>query len=91
MVVAESRLAVPYLPRVDKFAATLELMTPDEIPHAVRLVDVMERAGHMDADEAGEWRRRIEAWCRFRLRMVPPKASWRGSAALLEDPDPLVP
>jgi len=76
---------------MDKFAATLELLTPDGIPHAVRLVDVLERAGHMDAGEAGEWRRRIQAWCRFRLRVVPAKASWRVSAALLEEPDPFVP
>jgi len=72
---------------MDNFAATLELMTPDEIPHAIRLVDVMERAGHMDAGEAAEWRRRIEAWCRFRLRMVPVKASWRPTTTLLGDPD----
>jgi len=42
---------------MDNFAATLELMPPDELPHALRLVDVLERAGHMDADEAAEWRR----------------------------------
>ena len=61
-------------------------MTPDEIP-----VDLLERAGPMDAEEAGEWRRRIEVWCRFRLRMVPTKASWRASTAVLEEPDPFVP
>ncbi len=27
----------------------------------------LERAGHMDAEEADEWRRRIGAWSRFRL------------------------
>ena len=36
----------------------LELLTPEEIPDALRFVDVMERAGHMDAQEAEEWRRR---------------------------------
>jgi len=76
---------------MDKFAATLELLTPDELPHAARLVDVLERAGHMDAGEAGEWRRRIEAWCRFRLRMVPAKVNWCVSAAVLEEPDPFLP
>jgi len=76
---------------MDKFAATLELLTPDEIPHAVRLVDVMERAGHMDAEEAAEWRRRIDAWCRFRLGWVPARVNSRVSATLLEDPDPFWP
>jgi len=75
---------------MDKFAATLDLLTPDEIPHALRFVDVMERAGHMDAGEAGEWRRRIQAWCRFRLRMVPAEANWHASASVLEEPDPFV-
>jgi len=47
---------------MDKFAA-LELMTSEEI-HALRFVNVMEHAGHMDAGEAREWRRRIQAWGR---------------------------
>ena len=38
----------------------------------------------------GEWRRRIEAWCRFRLRVVPAKAN-RWSTSILEEPDPLLP
>jgi len=50
---------------MDRYTATLELLTPDEIEHALRFVGVMERASHMDADEAGEWRWRIEAWQRF--------------------------
>jgi len=54
-------------------------------------VDVLERAGHMDAGEAGEWRRRIEAWCRFRLRMVPVKASRPVATPFLEEPDPFLP
>jgi len=72
-----------------KFSETLDLMTPDEIPHALRFVDLMGRAGHMDAGEAGEWRRRIAAWCRFRLRRVPASTSWHVPTTLLEDPDPL--
>jgi len=51
----------------------------------------MERAGHMEADEAGEWRRRIEAWCRFRLRSVPVRATSRVSTAVLEEPDSFLP
>jgi hypothetical protein len=75
---------------MDRFAATLELLRPEEIPDALYLVDLMERAGHMDADEAGEWRRRIQAWCRFGPRAVPAKASWRVPTTLLEEPDPFV-
>jgi hypothetical protein len=30
------------------FAATLELLRPEEIPDALYLVDVLERAGHID-------------------------------------------
>ena len=66
-------------------------MNVAEIHDSLRFVDVMERAGHMDADEAGEWRRQIEAWCRFRLRVVPATASQRVSATLLEEPDPFWP
>jgi len=49
-----------YRHRMDNSSATLELLTPDELPHALRFIDVLERAGHMDAEEAGEWRWRIE-------------------------------
>ena len=38
---------------MDRYAATLELMTPDEVEHALHFVGVMHRAGHMDAEEAG--------------------------------------
>jgi hypothetical protein len=47
----------------------------------------MERAGYTDAAEAGEWRRRIQAWCRFGPRIVP---SPRVPAAVREEPDPFV-
>jgi len=36
-------------------------LTLDEVKHAFHGVDVFERAGHMDAEEAAEWRRRILA------------------------------
>jgi len=72
---------------MDNFAATLALLRPEEIPDALYFVDLMERAGHMDAEEAAEWRRRIQAWCRFRLRLKPVRASWPVSAAILEEAD----
>ena len=43
----------------------LDLMTEDEIEHALHGVDVFDRAEHMDAEEAAEWRRRIVARQRF--------------------------
>ena len=46
---------------MDKYAATLELLTPDEVEHAWRFVYVMQRAGHVHPEEADEWRRRIGA------------------------------
>ena len=42
----------------------------------------------MDAREAGEWRRRIQAWCRFRLRMVPSRGV---AVAVREEQDPFLP
>jgi hypothetical protein len=75
---------------MDGLAATLELLRPEEIPDALYFVDLMELVGHMDAAEAGEWRRRIQAWCRFGLRIKPAKANWRLPTTLLEEPDPFV-
>jgi hypothetical protein len=72
---------------MDKFSAALQFLTPDEFPHALRFVDLMELVGNMHAREADEWRRRIEAWCLFRLWGVPVWKRWPVSAALLEEPD----
>ena len=65
---------------MDKYAAPLELLTPDEVADALHFVDVMQRAGRMDADEAETWRVKIEAWCRFRLA-VETAGSNRGMAS----------
>ncbi len=59
----------PFL--MNKYAAVLELMPPEEIQHALHFVEVMERAGHMHAEEADEWRRRIVVRRRFRLAVWP--------------------
>ena len=70
----------PFL--MNKYAAVLELMPPEEIQHALHFVEVMERAGHMDAEEAEGWRRWIEAWqlptlSNRRIReAVPPRQPW---------------
>jgi Holliday junction resolvase-like predicted endonuclease len=45
-----------------KMGEILDLLTPDEVEHTLHFVEVMERAGHLDAEEAEEWRRRIGAW-----------------------------
>ena len=37
-----------------------------EVVDALRFVEVWELAGHMSPEEADAWRRRIEAWARFR-------------------------
>ena len=73
---------------MDKYAAVLELMTPEEVGDALWFVDVMERPAPIDAEEADEWRRRIGARSRFRLRR---KAVRPVVGPLLEDPDPFVP
>ena len=52
---------------MDKYAAVLELMTPEEVGDALWFVDVMERPAPIDAEEAETWRRRIVAWRRFGL------------------------
>jgi len=49
----------------DRMEAILDLLTEDEIEHALHGVDVFERAKHMDAEEAAEWGRRIVARQRF--------------------------
>ena len=40
-------------------------LKPGEIPAALRLLSVMEEFGQIRAEEAAEWRRRIEAWGRY--------------------------
>jgi hypothetical protein len=46
---------------------TLNPLNEDEVSDAPRFVDVIERAGHMHAEQADEWRRRIGAKSTFRL------------------------
>ena len=48
-----------------KMNATLALMTPDEIKHALRFVEICELDGGTPPEEADEWRRRILAWQGF--------------------------
>ncbi len=55
----------------------------------LRFVDLWERTTHTDAEEADEWRRRVVAWRRFRLRGEQRRArTLNYSAVLLDDPDP---
>jgi hypothetical protein len=55
-----------------------------EVP---RIVEVWERAGYMDVEEASAWRERIAVWRRFgRCGRPQPVAD-----PLLDDPDPFVP
>ncbi len=48
-----------------KMDATLRLLTPEEVPHCLRFVQVMKRGGKMSHAVADEWRRRILAWAEF--------------------------
>ena len=54
--------------RIAGCSATYDLDTGCSGPPILRVAPVTtNRAGHMDAGEADEWRRRIVAWSRFRL------------------------
>jgi len=44
----------------------LASMSPDDTAAALRLLKVLEECGQMTLIEAGEWRRRITGWARFR-------------------------
>ena len=50
---------------MQKIDEILRWMTPSEVPEALRLLEQFETHGQMPADEANEWRRRIEGWARF--------------------------
>ena len=53
----------------------LESLTLHEVPDALRFVDVMQRGERMSRAEADEWLVKIDAWCRFRLRVKPRRRS----------------
>jgi len=40
-------------------------MTAEELAESHHFVEVWERAGYMDSDEAAAWRERIAIWQRF--------------------------
>jgi len=68
-----------------KMDGILELMTPEEVVDAPWFVDVWEMAGHMSAEEAEEWRQKIEAWGRFRCGQG--HQSRRFNLSIVEPPD----
>jgi hypothetical protein len=51
--------------RIDRIDRIAEWLRPDEIQPALNLVELLEKSGQMSADDANEWRRRIEAWARY--------------------------
>jgi hypothetical protein len=48
-----------------KMNAVLAEMKPHEIRDALRFIDVFERAGDLQSDEAAELRRRVVGWQAF--------------------------
>ena len=60
-------LALRYIPGMTSATVNevLARMTPEEIRDGLWFLDVCERSGNMDQEEADEWRRRILARQRF--------------------------
>ena len=49
----------------DRMRQTLETLRAEEVEGVLTFIKLNERARHIDADEAAEWRRRILARQRF--------------------------
>ena len=80
-----AQLPIPPPPR-PKIDATLDLLTADEPAEVHRFVEVWERAGYMDSDEAAAWPERIAIWRRFRADGQL-QVSKLADIPLLDDPD----
>lgn len=50
----------------DRIDETLDLLSPDDLDDALRLIGIWHAAGHIRLSEAEEWRRRILVLQRFR-------------------------
>jgi len=58
--------------------ATLALLKPSEVPGALRLLALPEEPGHESAEEAAEWRRRMEFLVGTRVTRMKRTSSRRG-------------